>query len=60
MPNSKAIGNSTAPMPRWPAMSTWGCSHFNPIKRVQVQLALPKAQLKRELKRPDTRIVLGP
>jgi len=33
---------------------------FNQLKRVQVQLALPKAQLKRELKRPNTRIVLGP
>lgn len=33
---------------------------FNPLKRVQVQLALPKAQLKRELKRPNPRIVLSP
>lgn len=37
-----------------------GLFAFNPLKRVQVQLALPKAQLKRELKRPNTRIVLGP
>jgi hypothetical protein len=37
-----------------------GLFAFNQLKRVQVQLALPKAQLKRELKRPHTRIVLGP
>ena len=37
-----------------------GLFAFNPLKRVQVQLALPKAQLKRELKRPNPRIVLGP
>ncbi len=37
-----------------------GLFAFNQLKRVQVQLALPKAQLKRELKRPNTRIVLGP
>jgi hypothetical protein len=37
-----------------------GLFAFNQLKRVQVQLALPKAQLKRELKRPDSRIVLGP
>jgi hypothetical protein len=37
-----------------------GLFAFNPLKRVQVQLALPKAQFKRELKRPHTRIVLGP
>jgi hypothetical protein len=37
-----------------------GLFAFNPLKRVQLQLALPKAQLKRELKRPNTRIVLGP
>jgi hypothetical protein len=37
-----------------------GLFAFNPLKRVQVQLALPKAQVKRELKRPNTRIVLGP
>ena len=37
-----------------------GLFNFNQLKRVQVQLALPKAQLKRELKRPNTRIVLGP
>jgi len=37
-----------------------GLFAFNTLKRVQLQLALPKAQLKRELKRPSTRIVLGP
>jgi hypothetical protein len=37
-----------------------GLFAFNQLKRVQVQLALPKAQLKRELKRPHTRVVLGP
>jgi hypothetical protein len=37
-----------------------GLFAFNPLKRVQVQLALPKTQLKRELKRPNQRIVLGP
>lgn len=37
-----------------------GLFTFNPLKRVQVQLALPKGQLKRELKRPNTRIVFGP
>jgi hypothetical protein len=37
-----------------------GLFAFNQLKRVQVQLALPKAQLKRELKRPNQRIVLGP
>jgi len=36
-----------------------GLFAFNTLKRVQLQLALPKAQLKRELKRPSTRIVLG-
>lgn len=33
---------------------------FKQLKRVQVQLALPKAQAKRELKRPKNRIVLAP
>jgi len=37
-----------------------GLFAFNPLKRIQLQLALPKAQLQRELKRPQTRIVLGP
>jgi Protein of unknown function (DUF2796) len=37
-----------------------GLFAFNQLKRVQVQLALPKAQVKRELKRPNTRLVLGP
>ena len=37
-----------------------GLFAFNQLKRVQLQLALPKAQLQRELKRPATRIVLGP
>jgi hypothetical protein len=37
-----------------------GLFAFNPLKQLQVQLALPKAQLKRELKRPNQRIVLGP
>ena len=37
-----------------------GLFAFNQLKRVQLQLALPKAQLKRELKRPNQRIVLGP
>jgi len=37
-----------------------GLFAFNQLKRVQVQLALPKAQLKRELKRPNQRIVFGP
>jgi hypothetical protein len=37
-----------------------GLFAFNQLKRVQVQLALPKTQLKRELKRPNQRIVLGP
>jgi hypothetical protein len=37
-----------------------GLFAFNQLKRVQVQLALPKAQLKRELKRPNPRIVLSP
>ena len=36
-----------------------GLFAFNQLKRVQLQLALPKAQFKRELKRPNTRIVLG-
>ena len=60
MPNSTATGSSTAPMPRGPRHVDVGLFAFNPLKRVQVQLALPKAQLKRELKRPNTRIVLGP
>jgi hypothetical protein len=37
-----------------------GLFAFAGFKRLQVQLALPKAQFKRELKRPQTRIVLGP
>ena len=37
-----------------------GLFAFEPLKRLQVQLVLPKAQFKRELKRPDTRVVLGP
>jgi hypothetical protein len=37
-----------------------GLFTFNPLKRVEVQLALPKTQLKRELKRPNQRLVLGP
>ena len=37
-----------------------GLFAFNQLKRVQVQLALPKAQRQRELKRPDSRIVLAP
>ena len=37
-----------------------GLFAFNQLKRVQVQLALPKAQLKRELKRPNQRLLLGP
>ena len=47
-------------MPRGPRYVDVGLFAFNQLKRVQVQLALPKAQLKRELKRPNTRIVLGP
>ena len=60
MPNSKPSGSSTAPTPRRAAYVDVGLFAFNQLKRVQVQLALPKAQLKRELKRPHTRIVLGP
>jgi Protein of unknown function (DUF2796) len=37
-----------------------GLFEFNRLKRVQVQMALPKTQLKRELKRPSKRLVLGP
>jgi hypothetical protein len=37
-----------------------GLFEFNRLKRVQVQMALPKAQAKRELKRPNKRLVLGP
>jgi hypothetical protein len=37
-----------------------GLFAFNQLKRVQLQLALPKGQFKRELKRPNQRIVLGP
>ncbi|HMO45769.1 MAG TPA: DUF2796 domain-containing protein [Rubrivivax sp.] len=37
-----------------------GLFAFRQLKRVQVQLALPKAQLKRELKRPNGRLSLGP
>jgi Protein of unknown function (DUF2796) len=37
-----------------------GLFAFNQLKRVQLQLALPKGQHKRELKRPHARIVLGP
>ena len=37
-----------------------GLFAFNPLKRVRVQLALPKAQAQRELKRPNNRIVLAP
>jgi len=37
-----------------------GLFSFNQLKRVQLQLALPKAQFKRELKRPNSRILLGP
>lgn len=37
-----------------------GLFAFNQLKRVQLQLALPKGQHKRELKRPNARIVLGP
>ena len=37
-----------------------GLFAFNQLKRVQVQLALPKAQAKRELKRPKKLIMLAP
>jgi hypothetical protein len=37
-----------------------GLFAFNQLKRLQVQLALPKAQVKRELKRPNPRLLLGP
>ena len=37
-----------------------GLFAFNQLKRVQVQLVLPKAQARRELKRPKNRIVLAP
>ena len=37
-----------------------GLFAFNQLKRVNVQLALPKAQARRELKRPKNRIVLAP
>ena len=37
-----------------------GLFTFAQLQRVQVQLALPKAQFKRELKRPNGRLVLGP
>lgn len=37
-----------------------GLFAFNQLKRVQVQLALPKAQARRELKRPKKRILLAP
>jgi Protein of unknown function (DUF2796) len=36
-----------------------GLFGFSQLKRLQVQLALPKAQIKRDLKRPDSRLVLG-
>lgn len=37
-----------------------GLFAFAPLQRVQVQLVLPKAQAKRELKRPDARLRLVP
>lgn len=37
-----------------------GLFAFNQLKRVQVQLALPKGQAKRELKRPNGRLLLAP
>ncbi len=37
-----------------------GLFAFKQLKRVQVQLALPKTQAKSELKRPKTRISLAP
>jgi len=37
-----------------------GLFAFKPLKRVQVQLALPKTQAKSELKRPKARISLAP
>jgi hypothetical protein len=37
-----------------------GLFAFKQLKRLQVQLALPKTQLKRELKRPKTRLSLAP
>jgi hypothetical protein len=37
-----------------------GLFAFDGLKRLQVQLALPKGQAKRELKRPDARIALAP
>ena len=37
-----------------------GLFAFNQLKRVQVQLALPKTQAKSELKRPKARISLAP
>lgn len=37
-----------------------GLFTFNQLKRVQVQLVLPKAQLKRELKRPNGKLSLRP
>jgi hypothetical protein len=37
-----------------------GLFAFKQLKRVQVQLALPKTQAKSELKRPKTRITLAP
>jgi len=37
-----------------------GLFAFNQLKRVQVQLVLPKAQLKRELKRPNGKLSLRP
>lgn len=37
-----------------------GLFAFNQLKRVQVQLVLPKTQLKRELKRPNGKLSLRP
>ncbi len=37
-----------------------GLFAFKPLERVQVQLALPKTQAKRELKRPKARLSLAP
>ena len=37
-----------------------GLFAFNQLKRVNVQLALPKGQAKRELKRPNGKLSLAP
>jgi hypothetical protein len=42
------------------AQVEFGLFAFQQLERVNVQLALPRGQARRELKRPQNRIVLAP